>query len=145
MKKRKFEFEKPSEILIASLIHLASVIILMILLTAAFSLFLMSTDDPLAYSSILSFIIMIISVVLCSSVFCVVTHAPALCSLISGLLLSALMISVSALTECQNSVSPLLITALYISTPVLAYLSSLLTLRSREKKKPRFKRRKAYR
>lgn len=145
MKKNKFNFDEPTSIFVASLIHLAISIVLVLLLTSLSSIFLLGSEDPLAHSNTFSFAIILISAIVCSYALSAIANTPAICSLISGLALSALLLSLSAFVERESSASPVLLIILYIIVPILSYISSMLALKAKESKKPKFKRRKSYR
>ncbi len=145
MKKSKFEIETPLDVVIASLILLAVTAGLILLLSLVASLLLMATEDPLGHIGILSFIILFLSVFAASFIFGKLLKAPPICGLISGLLISAILLFCSALVSGNGDASPLWITVTYIAVPIVSYLGALLALKSNgRKRKPSFKRRKAY-
>ncbi len=145
MKKSKFEIETPFDVVIASLVLLAVTAGLILLFTLISSLLLMSTEDPLAHIGTFSFIILFLSVFTASFVFGKLVKSPPICGLISGLLVSAILLFCSAIVNVSGDTSPLWITVTYIAVPVVSYLGALLALRSNDKKrKPSFKRRKTH-
>ena len=145
MKKNKFNFDDPTSVFVASIIHLAISIILVLLFTSLSSIILLSSEDPLALTNTFSFGIILFSAIICSYVLSLTANTPAICSLISGLAVSALLLSLSAFVEREDSATPIFQIALYIITPILSYISSILALKAREHKKPKFKRKKTYR
>lgn len=145
MKKSKFTFDQPKSIFIFSLVHLTISISLVLLLMSVSSLILLSSDSPFSYTGIFSFGIILISAVICSFIMSYITGMPAICSLISVLALSAILLSMSIFIKCENTSHPIMITTLYILNPILSYITSLISLKSKENKKPKFRTRNSYR
>lgn len=145
MQKKSFEIKSPLEITIASLIQLAAVIILSLLLSLLSSFILLSIEDPLSNTAFVSVFVVLISCAVCSVISTKLIEAPTVCSLISGLLTSAILLLCSAFVQNNSSMSALPITIFYISIPAVSFLCSVLSLRIMQKnRKHRIKHRKIY-
>ena len=145
MKRNRFTYNGPTSILVITLINIAMTIALVLVLISVVSLSLLPNDDPLAHSGIFSFGIFLISSITSSFLLSYFTEMPPICALLSGLSSSALLLSLSAFIEKENTQWPVLAVTLYILIPLLSYAASLLSFKFKENRKPKFKRRSSYR
>ena len=145
MQKKSFEIKSPLEITIASLIQLVVIIITSLIFSAVASLILLSLDDPLSLTAFASILIILLSCSICSFTSAKFIEAPPVCSLISGLLISALLLLCSTFVQNDNSMSALSIAIFYVSIPAVSFLISILPGRMTQKnRKHRIKHRKLY-
>ena len=135
MKKNRFIIETPLSVLLASLVQFTFYAIFIIFLTAIVSALLINSDDPISHINVSSNIILLFSVLICSFFFTKIIKAPEICSLISGLILCAILLFCSAFVQRQGTPSPLTITLVYISIPIIAYFSALGANKSARKNK----------